>query len=127
MPYITPKQRQEIKTGAFPRNPGELNFALSDFISKANPQGDYRKFFKLTLETYVASALKRTDGNGKLRYVHINELMGVVVSIMLELRRRRLEKYILVLGQLTDVAGEWYDRVAGPYEDTKIAENGDVF
>lgn len=42
---------------------------------------------------------------GEIRYSHVNEIVGVLDCAKLEL----------------------YRRVAGPYEDEKIAENGDVY
>lgn len=32
-----------------------------------------------------------------------------------------------IMGALTGAQAEFYRRVAAPYEDTKIAENGDVY
>ena len=45
------------------------------------------------------------EDKGEIRYAHLNEVIGVLDCAKLEL----------------------YRRVAAPYEDKKIAENGDVY
>lgn len=54
------------------------------------------------LMTQLARRYIRTHG---LRYEHINAVMGVFAA----------------------AGTEFYRRVAAPYEDTKVAENGDVY
>jgi len=64
-----------------PQDGGELNFAITSLI-----------------DTYLR-------GRGGVRYLHLNEVIGVLECAKLEL----------------------YRRIAAPYEDRKIAENGDVY
>ncbi|HJT44842.1 MAG TPA: hypothetical protein VJ721_01105, partial [Chthoniobacterales bacterium] len=45
------------------------------------------------------------EDKGEIRYAHLNEVIGVIDCAKLEL----------------------YRRVAAPYEDRKITENGDVY
>ena len=54
------------------------------------------------VDTYLARV---AEADGRLRYTHVNEAVGVLECAKLEL----------------------YRRVAAPYEDEKIAENGDVY
>lgn len=54
------------------------------------------------VDAYLAAAAER---GGRVRYAHLNEAIGVLECAKLEL----------------------YRRVAAPYEDTKTAENGDVY
>lgn len=87
MPYIDPESRFELTPGGpendhrQPENPGELNFRLTDIV-----------------DDYMA------DG-GELSYHVVNEVVGVLECMKLEL----------------------YRRVAAPYEDKKCKQNGDVY
>ena len=64
------------------------------------PQGAGELNYVITriLDEYLAA-------KGGLRYAHLNEVVGVLECAKLEI----------------------YRRLAGPYEDRKIAENGDVY
>jgi hypothetical protein len=81
MPYVKAEQRQRLDAGQGPADAGELNYAITRIID------DY---------------LGRKGG---VRYAHLNEVVGALECVKLEL----------------------YRRVAAPYEDAKIAENGDVY
>jgi len=81
MPYISPEDRARLVQGGVPQDGGELNFAITSLI-----------------DTYLR-------GRGGVRYLHLNEVIGVLECAKLEL----------------------YRRIAAPYEDRKIAENGDVY
>ena len=81
MPYISPEDRVRLVQGGVPQDAGELNFAITSLI-----------------DTYLR-------GRGGVRYLHLNEVIGVLECAKLEL----------------------YRRIAAPYEDRKIAENGDVY
>lgn len=83
MPYIkdTNDLRDEIKSGFInPINAGELNFRIT-----------------MIVDEYI-----RERGKS---YNTLNEVIGVLECVKLEL----------------------YRRIVAPYEDTKIAENGDVY
>lgn len=54
------------------------------------------------VDAYLSTVAEADD---RLRYAHLNEAIGVLECAKLEL----------------------YRRVAAPYEDVKIAENGDVY
>jgi hypothetical protein len=85
MPYITLDARSRIDGGGAPENAGELNYAVTRLV-----------------DAYLVA---RAADAGRLRYVHLNEAVGVLECAKLEL----------------------YRRVAAPYEDGKIAESGDVY
>lgn len=85
MPYITPDARQRLEAGEAPSNAGELNYAVTRLV-----------------DDYLARAAGR---DGRVRYAHLNEVIGVLECAKLEL----------------------YRRVAAPYEDEKIGESGDVY
>lgn len=81
MPYIEPDERRRLAGGGKPENAGELNYAITRLID------DY------------------LHERGKIRYAHLNEVVGVLECAKLEL----------------------YRRIAAPYEDQKIDESGDVY
>jgi hypothetical protein len=81
MPYIEKESRTRLSEGAVPESAGELNYAITRMID------DY---------------IQRKGG---VRYAHLNEVVGVLECVKLEL----------------------YRRVAAPYEDRKCEESGDVY
>ncbi len=85
MPYITQDARSRIEAGEAPRSAGELNYALTRLV-----------------DSYLS---RRAGSEGRLRYDHLNEVIGVLECAKLEL----------------------YRRVAAPYEDQKRLESGDVY
>lgn len=80
MPYIKQIRKTCLEGGDDPKNPGELNFLVTECVKE-----------------YL-------DAHG-LSYQTINDIMGALEGAKLE----------------------FYRRVAGPYEDIKIKENGDVY
>ena len=85
MPYVTSEARTRLEHGDHPDGAGELNYAVTRVV-----------------DTFLARLARR---DGRTRYAHLNEAIGVLECAKLEL----------------------YRRVAAPYEDEKIAENGDVY
>lgn len=81
MPYVDKDTRSRLDRGGEPKDAGELNYAITKVID---------------------GYLCRQD---RLRYRHINETIGVLECLKLEL----------------------YRRVAGPYEDVKMQNSGDVY
>lgn len=85
MPYVSREVREALDRGDAPRDAGALNYAVSGLVDR-----------------YLAQCVER---DGRLRYAHLNEVIGVLECAKLEL----------------------YRRLAAPYEDVKIAEHGDVY
>ena len=85
MPYIDRPARDRLASGGAPERAGELNYAVTRFVD------DYLE--------------RMAERDGRLRYAHLNEAIGVLECAKLEL----------------------YRRLAAPYEDGKIDENGDVY
>jgi hypothetical protein len=81
MPYITQEARSLLDKGGKPSTAGELNYAITRLVD------DYLIF------------------KGGIRYSHLNEVIGALECLKLEL----------------------YRRVAAPYEDQKMNEGGDVY
>ncbi len=81
MPYIDQTARDRLAGGGQPETAGELNYVLTKIV-----------------DDYIAR-------KGGIRYAHLNEAVGAVECVKLEL----------------------YRRVAAPYEDAKKDEAGDVY
>lgn len=81
MPYIDKESRKRVERDINPQSAGELNYLITRLVD------DY---------------MQRKGG---VRYAHLNEVVGVLECVKLEL----------------------YRRVAAPYEDKKCAEAGDVY
>lgn len=80
MPYITPEQRTALSTRKIPVSAGELNFVIT-----------------MAVQDYLG--LLGTS------YANLNDVLGVLEAVKLEL----------------------YRRVVAPFEDRKMKENGDVW
>ena len=81
MPYVKPEDRIRLDKGNAPQNAGELNYIITRI-----------------LDEYL-------ELKGNIRYVYLNEVIGVLECAKLEL----------------------YRRIAAPYEDQKMHETGDVY
>jgi len=115
MPYIEQTRRDAISNGAQPDNAGELNFRLTMILLAAdNPE-----------RNDVLKACEQYISHKGLRYQFINDVLGACDGAAREIARRthghehkqRLLRY---------VAAAIYDAIAGPYEDQKRIENGDI-
>ena len=80
MPYIEAGIRESLEQGRKPTKPGELNYLMSQLI-----------------KSYLAMR--------GLNYTSLNDVIGVLDCIKMEV----------------------YRRIAAPYENTKMSEHGDVF
>ncbi|TGD70641.1 hypothetical protein E4634_20915 [Mangrovimicrobium sediminis] len=81
MPYVSKDAREKLETSKYPESPGELNYMITRMVDE-----------------YLVS-------KGGLRYTNINEVIGALECVKLEL----------------------YRRIAAPYEDKKKEETGDVY
>lgn len=70
------------------------------------------------------------DADGITAYVHttgeLNYIITRICHTFIERRGKRYTTINEVIGALECAKLELYRRVAAPYEDTKIAENGDM-
>lgn len=115
MPYIEKTARDEIDANPLVcRNAGELNYFFTRFCGTRGTftTGQIHK----VLDAYV-------NRHG-LNYQTINDILGAVTGCTYEADRR----YNLwnKLSTLNTIVFRWYNEVAGPYEDRKIEENGDI-
>lgn len=125
MPYIKPADYARAKDEA--AVPGELNYAMT-ITSVLLMRGDislveYRALIEELVDTYM-------DRNG-VSYTNYNNVIGALYCCGAELLRRVNKTYNLEATVCRDimaaVADALYADRCAPYEDTKIAENGDVF
>lgn len=56
----------------------------------------------------------------------LNFVISTIISEYLERKGLRYENINEVMGVIACVSAEFYRRVAQPYEDKKIKENGDI-
>lgn len=116
MPYITQTARLMILEGSPVTTPGELNYMITGcFLNKSIGLTEVVKNIRQEIEKYVAYR--------GLSYAVINDVIGALECSRREIERRRGYGPAL----LDDIAKEFYDAVAAPYEDKKIQQNGDLF
>lgn len=70
--------------------------------------------------------LAKIDGAGIPTPGHLNYLLSTVTDIFIGLTPN-YEKYNAAIGALESAKLELYRRMIAPYEDGKIASNGDVY
>tara|TARA_A200000159_G_scaffold87804_1_gene81336 strand:+ start:2342 stop:2617 length:276 start_codon:yes stop_codon:yes gene_type:complete len=91
MPYISPDDRKNYDA------------VVKELVEDLYHSGEaWRGNFNYTISSIISKFIDRLGGP---RYSHINDIVGVLECIKLEL----------------------YRRVAAPYEDLKAEENGDVY
>ncbi len=114
MPYIKKAQRDALEI-IQPANAAQLCYEMCQLIQLEGSPGTYRALF----DGYIAGFPKE-----EVSWKTYAEVMGAVLGTVSELGRRNLG---YDRQPLMDAFAKWYYEVVGPYEDTKIAENGDVF
>lgn len=128
MPYIKAADYERAATE--PSVPGELNYAVTlkaiDYIR--NPELGSADFYKAAWEL-VRDYLNRVG----LSYTNGNAVMGALDCAGREVKRRLMDNpeadplVANVQKELATLRDFVYDDVLAPYEDEKIAENGDVY
>lgn len=105
MPYIQPEQRK-LYEKEIQNLVDKLITVFSTEPTKisANRAGHLNYIITTVLKNFYENLQKKLLNNPQLKYSDHNEIIG-----MLECCKQ-----------------EWYRRQAGPYEDLKIEENGDV-
>lgn len=125
MPYIEKARRPLIDGGQVsPNCAGDLNYLFTK-LYRYRSTSEIRQEIRDIIATYILDK--------GLKYQHINDIVGALVCSLFEHYRVGLKSEvpehisILEIADIVDHELEYfYMRVAGPYEDTKIEENGDV-
>jgi hypothetical protein len=118
MPYIKQDQREALKV-IQPANAAQLCYMFSLYLKtepRTGPIG-YRNL----IDSYIAGYPKE-----EVSWKVYAEVLAGAMGALLEVRRRSLPLDDSS-DVLADAVGQWYVEVVGPYEDAKLAENGDVF
>lgn len=132
MPYIAQARRSEAE--GEPTNVGELNFAITRLLVKYIQEHGRLSYARINdclgalaeakklVPTYNAT---RTVGEGSSK----NDLKWAIAIAVTNFMRSQGSEDIMVdaVGAIDGASKEFYRRVAVPYEDRKIAENGDVY
>lgn len=135
MPYITKIDRarlMEDDPAERARNAGELNYQLTLACIAASRDQVALVHLTETIEFEIGAFLthRRDQGNqhqrGKNNYQDFNDVLGAVDGCRREWLRRGGR-----IGHITNIlsrfSASFYENVVGPYEDTKIKQNGDVY
>ena len=125
MPYIKQEKREAVKTeGA--KDPGELNYILTFEIQEWLKQSDKISYNGHVHEIGVAlERLIELYGPIKMPFssqstIEANLYTRILISDLVDCRDD-------VRAVLRWCQSEFYRRVAVPFEDQKIKENGDVY
>jgi len=139
MPYIKPENREPVIRGEHcPKDAGELNFMVTFMLLRAI-EGKYINY-KMLVEDLLQLA-KEYAADQELKYQRINDVIGAFTGAWMEFVRRKTNRtydysmFDVDTAELYDCCGEavgealdtFYKVIVGPYEDTKIKENGDVY
>lgn len=125
MPYINPGMRNDLsKNWAVASTVGELNYLLT---LKALEFLKQRGLSYATINTVIAS-FERTKTGDRLKCKK-DTLTRAMQDIIEDFRDNNTGEVssIEIGGAIECAKLEFYRRVAAPYEDKKIAENGDVY
>lgn len=123
MPYLKWSRKMELDKGKLPKTPGDLTYLLSrELIKVTTPRrypesADYHK--------YITSYLGESPN-----FASYAEVLGAIQATIFEFKRRKgLLHYWQQeeIHKLENVARALYIAEIGPYEDSKIAENGDIY
>jgi hypothetical protein len=120
MPYIDPSARRWLDADGEPRDPGELNYAITQHLLNTSED-----MLEMAVEHEVQRylAFKRTKRDN--RYSDFNDVLGALDAARREYERRRGGDGRLVI--LEWVAKDLYSSTIAPYEDIKIKQNGDIY
>lgn len=123
MPYIRKEERADAESS--PIAPGELNYSITSLAIDVLT-GD------LSIESLTRLAYQRGVTYFEMQppsYTNGNAVVGAYYCAAHELIRRLAdsEDVEMVADCLTNAASLFYTSHLAPYENKKIAENGDVF
>lgn len=117
MPYVAQEARAELETRK-PENAGELNYVLTMILAQNDIYSADAGIEDL-LWFAITDYLDRKDRES---YGYYNEVIGVLRCAELE----HLDRHWVGAWLLSRLQKRLYAERVRPYEDTKIAENGDI-
>ena len=116
MPYVDKEARRRLESD-YPQSAGELNYVITKALFSGLTNSRLSAHLLAVFEQYV-------EDSG-LSYQTLNDIMGACSGAVFEHTRRKgrpHQQEVTVIQILRD----FYNEVAGPYENTKIASNGDI-
>jgi hypothetical protein len=127
MPYLTDQRKHDIDTN--PKQPlvtaGDLTYKLTMIALECD---DSNQFSDMVLDA-IARYMPQQP-----RYENYAVVLGCLDSTRREIRRRENSLTVYLKNRinhswymLTLFSESYYKNVVAPYEDEKIAQNGDVF
>lgn len=119
MPYLDTRRKFELVNGAKPETPGDLTFLFTSALLGNLTGDDLPANIREIVSWYLPDEPRFAD--------HAVVLGCLYCARREDYRRRSASRYDLGRGVLSAFAVWYYDHVVAPYEDTKIAENGDVY
>lgn len=126
MPYLTQEQKDALDNGAPPDTAGKLNYVLTRHALTLRANNDEDKFYS-AVEVEVCNYLAAVE---RVNYEVLNSVIGALECCRREWNRRRGTAYardVSIADTLSDASSDFYTHTVVPYEDKKIAQNGDVY
>ena len=123
MPYILKECYERAKDA--PNTTGELNFAFTCVLMNGAVGAITPVKAVLQFDVLITGYVKRKS----LCYMTINDILGALLGCSIEFARRVPDEELsaTMIDLVGIIIADFYDTVAAPYEDKKIAENGDVY
>lgn len=120
MPYLNSAAKYELDHGVAPTSPGDLTYLITKALLGDPREASLHEALWAVVNRYL-------DGlSGTPRFADYCVVLGAFDAAKREFRRR-LGQHEGILWPVEEFVKEFYRTVVGPYEDTKIAENGDVY
>jgi len=138
MPYITTERKQELEDGARLASTGDLNYVLTSvacrYLNLRGLRYEYQNEIteafdyaidkaRATRQRYKGMLVSRVRRSQTPTNAY--EMEEIFLALVEEFRREGYSKGFI--GALRNAQFEFYRRVSRPYEDLKIAQNGDVY
>lgn len=131
MPYIKQEIKDALHHGANPHNAGALTYMFTQALIHNDPSDVGDALENVIQKYYVAC-------NEVFRYANYCTIMGSLTCAQYEFVRRRIQERgrkrkppipgdLQRVAAIKDYIKNYYPKHVAPYEDTKLAENGDVF
>ncbi len=120
MPYIAWDAKQRLdEEGYTPQNVGELTYVMTKIVLSGE---DQTRRLEVAAEIYASE-------QGPMRFAVFAEVLGAFTATELEYYRRMdaSEFFNARVHPLQQARANFYRIHVAPYENRKIAENGDVF
>lgn len=122
MPYLIEARKMQLDAGFAPATPGDLTYLFTKALLGDPREATLHEALQAAVDSYLETLSRQP------RYADYAVILGCLDATSREYQRRlghRAEPSLTWM--LTGFRDEFYVTVVAPYEDTKIAENGDVY